>query len=576
MEKRWELQQIADTTAALGLAQELNVSPLLGRLLLRRGIDSFDAARSFFRPQLEELHDPFLMLDMDKAVERIEAAIAAGEKILIYGDYDVDGTTAVSVVFLFLKKYYPKLDFYIPDRYKEGYGISRQGIDWAFREGFSLIIALDCGIKAVEEVKYAAAKGIDFIICDHHLPSETVPAAVAVLDPKRPDCPYPYKELSGCGIGFKLIQAFSRKKNLAPEEAFRFLDMVAVSIASDIVPITGENRILAYFGLIQLNKHPSPGLKALIDTAGINKPVLTINDIVFGIGPRINAAGRMDDARHAVHLLTAYQPGLAIEKSRLINERNDQRRGYDSDITSQALAIIESSEQLLNKTTTVLFHPDWHKGVIGIVASRLIEKHYRPTVVLTRSGGMVTGSARSVNGFDLYNAISACGDLLEQYGGHKYAAGLTLKEENLEAFTRRFEEVVSAEINDNSRMQTVLIDEEINFPEITPKLIRIIKQFAPFGPGNRQPVFMSRAVVCARAPRLVGDKHLKLVVRQSGSQAYDGIAFGMGHIWEHIGSGTAFDICYAVEENTWNGRTSLQLNIKDIKLESNGINTAKS
>lgn len=575
MEKRWVLHESLDTSAAIRLAQDLNVSPVLGRLLLRRGIDSFESARSFFRPDLKHLHDPFLMQDMEKAVDRIEQAISSREKILIYGDYDVDGTTAVSLVYLFFKRYHGSLDYYIPDRYKEGYGISMQGIDWAAENGFSLIIALDCGIKSVEEVAYARSKGIDFIICDHHMPSAEIPPAVAVLDPKRPDCAYPFKELSGCGIGLKLVQAFLKKNNLPAEHAYEFLDLVTVSIASDIVPITGENRTLAYYGLLKLGSDPNPGLKALIKTAGINKNILNISDIVFGIGPRINAAGRMDDARHAVHLLTTFKPELVNAQSRLIDSKNDLRREYDNTITEEALAMIRESEQLQNRRTTVLFHPEWHKGVIGIVASRLIERYYRPTVVLTRSGDLVTGSARSVNGFDLYSAISACGDLLEQFGGHKYAAGLTLKAENLEAFAQRFEEVVSARITEESLTQAIRIDEEITLDEITPKLMRITRQFAPFGPGNTQPLFMSRAVQCARSPQLVGNNHLKFFVRQNGSAVYDSIAFGLGNFCERLRPGQPFHICYSVEENTWNGKTSIQLNIRDIKLDQNGINTAQ-
>src|SRR5690606_11444302 len=575
MEKRWVLHESLDTSAAIRLAQDLNVSPVLGRLLLRRGIDSFESARSFFRHDLKHLHDPFLMQDMEKAVDRIGQAISSREKILIYGDYDVDGTTAVSLVYLFFKRYHGSLDYYIPDRYKEGYGISMQGIDWAAENGFSLIIALDCGIKSVEEVAYARSKGIDFIICDHHMPSAEIPPAVAVLDPKRPDCAYPFKELSGCGIGLKLVQAFLKKNNLPAEHAYEFLDLVTVSIASDIVPITGENRTLAYYGLLKLGADPNPGLKALIKTAGINKNILNISDIVFGIGPRINAAGRMDDARHAVHLLTAFKPELVNAQSRLIDSKNDLRREYDNTITEEALAMIRESEQLRNRRTTVLFHPEWHKGVIGIVASRLIERYYRPPVVLTRSGDLITGSARSVNGFDLYSAISDCGDLLEQFGGHKYAAGLTLKAENLEAFAQRFEEVVSARITEESLTQAIRIDEEITLDEITPKFMRITRQFAPFGPGNTQPLFMSRAVQCARSPQLVGNNHLKFFVRQNGSAVYDSIAFGLGNFCERIRPGQPFHICYSVEENTWNGKTSIQLNIRDIKLDQNGINTAQ-
>lgn len=566
MEKRWVLNQPVDEAAADRLAQELKISPVLGRLLSKRGIGTFEGARSFFRPELSQLHDPFLMKDMEAAIERIEKAISARERILVYGDYDVDGTTAVSLVYLFFKRFYSDLDFYIPDRYKEGYGISMDGIDWAAENRFSLVIALDCGIKSAEHVAYARSRDIDFIICDHHMPPAEIPEAAAVLDPKRPDCGYPYKELSGCGIGFKLIQAFLKKNSLPPEYAYDFLDMVAVSIASDIVQVTGENRILAYFGLLKLGSDPSPGLKALLKTAGITKSVLSISDIVFGIGPRINAAGRIGDARHAVHLLTAFKPEVALEKSELINSNNDLRKEFDLTITEEALAMVENDGQLIPKKTTVLFNPGWHKGVIGIVASRLIEKYYRPTVILTCSNGMVTGSARSVSGFDLYRAISACSDLLEQFGGHKYAAGLTLKEENVEAFVNRFEEVVGEQITEESLSQAIRIDEEIGLKEITPKLMRITRQFAPFGPGNMQPVFMSRAVWCSYRPQLVGSNHLKFFVQQADSHVYDSIAFGLGDFGERILPGAPFNICYSVEENTWNGKTSIQLNIKDIKL----------
>lgn len=573
MEKRWVIYKDCDELLAGKLAKELNIDLILSRILVKRGIHTFEQARTFFRPSLDHLYDPFLMKDMDRAVERIGQAIARQEKILIYGDYDVDGTTAVSLLFLFLKRIYPaqdRVDFYIPDRYKEGYGISYEGIDRAAENGFSLVIALDCGIKAIREVSYAREKGLDFIICDHHLPGDELPAAIAVLDPKRPDCTYPYKELSGCGIGFKLIQAFSARNGIPGSAALEYLDLVAVSIASDIVPVTGENRTLAFLGLQKLNEAPLPGLQALAEIAGISGRKLSIGDLAFGIGPRINAAGRMEHAKPAVSLLVTGDKEEALEKAGLVNAQNELRRTHDINTTEEALGLIESIREFSGRKSTVLFNPDWHKGVIGIVASRMIEKYYRPTVIFTRSNGMITGSARSVDGFDLYEAINRCSDLLEQFGGHKYAAGLTIREENLEAFSERFEEAVASTITEASLVGEIGIDEVMMLGDITPKTLRIIKQFAPFGPGNAAPVFCSEAVWCPYPPRPVGNNHLKFLVKQgnpvSGGAAFDCIGFGLGQYGTRIKKNIPFNICYTLEENNWKGRTSIQLNIKDIKI----------
>ncbi|UKJ08360.1 single-stranded-DNA-specific exonuclease RecJ [Solitalea lacus] len=564
MDKRWITHSDYNNEVIDLLTQELNVSPIIAQLLERQGITSFEEAKCFFRPDINHLHDPFLMKDMESAIERIEAAIKSNEKILIYGDYDVDGTTSVSLVYSFFRKFYNHLDYYIPDRYKEGYGISFQGIDYANAHGFSLIIALDCGIKSIDKVDYALEKGIDFIICDHHLPGEQIPTAVAVLDPKRKDCEYPYKELSGCGIGFKLIQAFAEKNHMPFSYLENFLDLVAVSIASDIVPITGENRTLAFFGLKRLNENPCEGLRALIDLSA-QKEELTITDIVFQIGPRINAAGRIDDAKHAVHLLISGSSELATEKGQIVNLKNTERKEFDNNITVEALSMIENTPELQNKKSTVLFSPNWHKGVIGIVASRLIEKYYRPTIILTESNGKATGSARSVSGFDIHEAIGACSDLLEQFGGHKYAAGLTISLDNVDAFIQKFEEVVSSTIEERSLSQEIEIDEYIKLGDITPKLMRIIKQFAPFGPGNMKPIFATKNVWCKFEPQIVGNNHLKFTVQQSEGYSFDCIGFNLGQHYQRIRKGIPFDICYSIEENTWNGKTTIQLSIKDIK-----------
>lgn len=564
MQKRWVEREVENLAVIAELQQSLKVDEILANLLVKRGVSNFDEARCFFRPDLDHLHDPFLMKDMEAAVARIEKAIQSHEKILIYGDYDVDGTTSVALLYSFLKKYHSKIDFYIPDRYREGYGISSQGIDYASENGFSLIIALDCGIKSVDRIAYANEKNIDFIICDHHLPGDELPAAAAVLDPKRNDCNYPYKELSGCGIGFKLVQAYAQKNNIPFDEITCYLDIVAVSIASDIVPITGENRVLAWFGLRKLNTEPCKGLTALMNIAG-RKENLTITDVVFTIGPRINAAGRIDDAKHAVNLLIADNDAFAFEKGQIINLKNTERREHDSNITEQALAMIDSDPLLINRKTTVLYNQDWHKGVIGIVASRLTEKYYRPTIVLTHSNGYATGSARSVAGFDLYEALCECSELLEQFGGHKYAAGLTIKIENIPAFQQRFEEVVARTIPEELLIQAITIDAELEMNHIDAKFFRILQQFEPFGPQNMAPVFISRNVYTYGAASVVGDKHLKMSVHQGNSAFFNCIGFGLGEYLRVINTGTPFDICYTIEDNTWKEKHSIQLNIKGIR-----------
>lgn len=563
MEKRWVESEAKDQNTISALQESLNIDAVLADLLVKRGITNYEEARAFFRPSLEQLHDPFLMKDMDLAIARIEQAIQAGEKILIYGDYDVDGTTAVAITYSFLKKQHQAIDFYIPDRYLEGYGISNQGIDFAAEHGFSLIIALDCGIKSIDKIAYANEKGVDFIICDHHLPGEGLPAAIAILDPKRADCDYPYLELSGAGIGFKLIQAYAQKNNIPFEEVSAYLDLVAVSIAADIVPITGENRALAWLGLQKLNNNPCIGLKALMKLAG--KSEFSIMDVVFTIGPRINAAGRIDDAKHAVNLLIAEDEALAIEKGQIINTKNSERREHDSSITEKALAIIGQDPELISRKTTVVYSEDWHKGVIGIVASRLTEKYYRPTIVMTQSNGKAAGSARSVLGFDLYEALSECSDLLEQYGGHKYAAGLTMKIENIPALQQKFEEVVSRTITEEQLTQAIQIDAEILLHQIDPKFFRILKQFEPFGPQNMAPVFLTKNVYTYGSATLAGENHLKMSVHQNNQVYFSCIGFGLAEYLPMVNSGEAFDICYTIAENVWKEKRSIQLNIKGIR-----------
>ena len=565
MQKRWVLKPKNYSNKVNNIKAELGVNDIVANLLLTRGVETFEQARYFFRPSLDHLHDPFLMKDMDVAITRIEQAIGNKEKILIYGDYDVDGTTAVSVVYSFFRTFHSRIEFYIPDRYAEGYGISTQGIDYAAKNGFTLIIALDCGIKAIEKIEYAKSKDIDFIIGDHHLPGETIPQAIAVLDPKRSDCPYPYKELSGCGIGFKIIQAFILKNNMDMESAYQYLDLVAVSIASDIVPITGENRTLTHFGLKKLNSNPSVGFKALIDLSSNRTRTFSVNDIVFQIGPRINAAGRIEHAKDAVHLLISKSEEEAKNYSSAVDDQNNVRKDFDLTITQEALSLIESSSENQLRKSTVLYKADWHKGVIGIVASRLTEKYYRPTVILTQTNGHIAGSARSVIGFDLYEALSECSDLLEQFGGHKYAAGLTMRKENISLFQQRFEDVVQKTIKPEMLQQEVSIDLEIDLCHIDGKLYRILKQFEPFGPQNEAPVFMSKNVRIIGSANIVGNNHLKFTLVQGDSPSFDCIAFGMAEHFDHIQNRYPFEMCYTIEENNWRGKKNLQLNIKAIR-----------
>ncbi|MCF8380536.1 MAG: single-stranded-DNA-specific exonuclease RecJ [Bacteroidales bacterium] len=571
MEKNWVIKQQGDENHVKHLQEVLSVDRSLANILVQRGITNYDDAKAYFRPDLANLHDPFLMKDMDVAVRRIHSAIKNKESVLIYGDYDVDGTTAVSLVYKYFKDYFKTIDYYIPDRYNEGYGISKNGIDHASENGYSLIIALDCGIKAIEKVDYAITKGIDFIICDHHKPGDSLPKAVAVLDAKREDCSYPYKELSGCGVGFKLIQAFHSSNKKDFNDLIIYLDLVAISIASDIVPITGENRILSFFGLQQLNSSPSVGIKTILKIAGVEDKDISVEDIVFRIGPRINAAGRMESGKKSVDLLVSEDEDSAMLIAEKINDINIDRRSIDSSITQEALNLIDSDQSLHNKKSTVLFNPDWHKGVIGIVASRLMEHYYRPTIILTKSNGFATGSARSVNGFDLYSAIEECSDLLVNFGGHKYAAGLTLKLENVEAFKKKFEEVVEENIHADQLIPVVEIDTELQLNQIDEKFYRILKQFRPFGPENMAPVFLSENVGDNGEAKSVGSnkEHLKLSLIQEDNpyKVFPAIAFGHGKSLKKIRGGRAFDICYSIDQNNFRGTNTLQLNIKDIKTD---------
>ncbi|MCT4636756.1 MAG: single-stranded-DNA-specific exonuclease RecJ [Bacteroidales bacterium] len=570
MDKRWAIKDECSSNESDKLAESLGISTTLAKLLLQRGVKTFDQAKAFFRPTLQDLHDPFLMQDMEVAVERIEKAITTNENIMIYGDYDVDGTTSVAMMYTFLSNYTENTSYYIPDRYEEGYGISYKGIEHAASNNITLIIALDCGIKAVEKIDFALEKGIDFIICDHHLPGEEIPKAVAVLDPKREDCNYPFDQLSGCGVGFKLMQAYCYYKKIPFYNIVPFLDLVSVSIASDIVPIIDENRILAKYGLEQLNKNPRTGLKSIIKTAGLENKRIAIDDIVFKIGPRINAAGRMDTASDAVALLIAKEERQANFMSSRINTVNDERKDVDRQITKEAVDMIDNNEQLRNKASTVLYNPNWHKGVVGIVASRLVETHYKPTIILTNSNGYATGSARSVIGFDLYQAIESCSDLLENFGGHMYAAGLTLKEENIKEFTRRFEEYVQKNITKEQKIPEIEIDTPLNLDEIDGKFWRILKQFEPFGPGNMNPVFVTKNVVDYGEVRAVGatKEHLKLdLVQETGPlSGVPAIGFGLGKYFDDIKSGKAFDVCYTIHENDFRGIVNIQLRIKDIRI----------
>ena len=574
MINKWNIrpQTEEDLRTASMLAAELELSPAIGLLLVQRGVSTVETAKKFFRPNLNDLHDPFLMPDMYKAVERLNKALGDKERILVYGDYDVDGITAVSLVYKFLRPYSSTVDYYIPDRYDEGYGISYKGIDYAKANGFTLVIALDCGIKAIAKIEYARNQGIDFIICDHHMPDDELPNAVAVLDPKRIDSGYPYEHLSGCGVGFKLMQAFAQSNDIPFSRLEHLLELAAVSIASDIVPITGENRILAYYGLRQLNSNPSMGLKGIINVCGLAGKEITISDIVFKIGPRINASGRMMNGTEAVELLLAKNMEIAKEKSENINQYNEDRRELDKRITDEANAIINEIKNIEDQKGIVVYDPDWHKGVIGIVASRLSEKYYRPSVVLTRSSEVITGSARSIAGFDIYKVIEACRDLLENFGGHTYAAGLSLKEDKLEEFTRRFMQLVAEEIKPEQMTPQIEIDQVVDLKDVNQRFMNELKRLNPFGPNNEKPVFCSLRVQDFGTSKLVGrdQDHIKLeVVDRKGGGPLHGIAFGMYKHNSYIKDNHPFDICYTIEENTYGGNTTLQLMIRDIRPSEN-------
>jgi len=565
MNKRWNILA-GHNEKDKALFQSLKINNTLCKILVQRGIDDFEKSKAFFRPQLKDLHDPFLMKDMEKSVERISAAINKNEKILIFGDYDVDGTTSVACMYQFICKIHsPNLvDFYIPHRYREGYGISKAGIDFAATNGFNLIIALDCGIKSVDLVCYAKELGIDFIICDHHLPDIILPDAVAILNPKQPECNYPFKDLCGCGVGFKLITALAKRFGINESFYFNFLDLVATAIAADIVPMIGENRILAYHGMQQINNNPSNGIKSLIQLSGI-KGKLTITNVVFVIAPRVNAAGRMDDAKKAVQLFVEPDPTKALEFAEMLHSDNSDRKEADSSITEEALALLEKDPQSLNKKSTVVFKEHWHKGVVGIVASRLTEKYYRPTVVLTLNDGIVSGSARSVVGFNLYEAIYACKDYLLGYGGHFAAAGLSMLPENVEAFANKFEEVVAATITDDLLIPEIIIDSPISFSELTMPLYNIICQMEPFGPANLRPVFMATNLIDTGYSKILKDLHIRFVVKQNDLR-FTGIGFNMADKFHLLESKQPVDIIFTLDENVWNGETTLQLKVIDIKL----------
>lgn len=568
LDKKWIIKDKHDKELVDKLALELNIDKVLVNLLIQRGITNFEEARTFFRPNLSQLHDPFLMKDMDIAVERLQQAIDNEEKILIYGDYDVDGTTSAALLYSFLKNFNPNTDYYIPDRYSEGYGISYLGLDWAIENGINLIISVDCGIKAIDKIQYAKDRGIDFIICDHHLPDDTLPPAVAILDPKRPDCTYPFDDLSGCGVAFKFVQAYTKKKSIPFEFIIPLLDMVVVSIASDLVSITGENRVLAHFGLIRLNEEPRRGLLSIIKLSGLDKHRITIDDIVFKIGPRINAAGRMESGRTAVDLLISKTDADAKSIGETINVHNNDRKSIDREITLEALAMAQSTPNFKNNKSTIVFNPRWHKGVVGIVASRLVEAFYKPTIVLTQSNGFVTGSARSIPGFDLYEAIEHCAEHLENFGGHTYAAGLTLKLENLEVFCTEFEAYVKEKITKEILTPIVNIDSSLNFRQITPKFFRVLKQFQPFGPGNLSPIFVTKNVYDNGNGKTVGtdNDHMKLeLIQEDDPYRYiSAIGFNLSEYFEHINIGNPIDLCYSIAENYYRGIANIQLRIKDI------------
>ena len=575
-ERKWTVHDSGNPEKVGRLATELGVDRVLAELLVQRGVETFEQARRFFRPSLDDLHDPFLMKDMDKAVERLHEAITKGQKILVYGDYDVDGTTAVALVYSFVRRFTKRVEYYIPDRYDEGYGVSYKGLDWASDNGIDLLITLDCGIKAIEKVEYARSKGIDVIICDHHLPENELPGAVAVLDPKREDDHYPFDDLCGCGVGFcgcgvgfKFVQGYSQKYNIDFETLEPLLDLQVVSIASDLVSMVGENRVLAHFGLKRLNDNPRKGLLAMLSLAKLEPGHVTIDDIVFKIGPRINAAGRMESGRLAVELLTAMDDRSAFQIGEKINDNNNERKNIDREITQEALEMVANGTALETENVTIVYNPTWNKGVVGIVASRLVEAYYKPTVVLTKSNGFITGSARSVAGFDLYASIESCADLLENFGGHVYAAGLTMKEEHLEEFCRRMNRFVSGNITKQELTPVVDIDARLDFSQITPKFFRILKQFQPFGPGNSNPVFLTEDVYDAGNGRKVGagGVHLKLDLMQE-SQPYrqiPAIGFNMADFYDHIKAGNPIDVCYSIVENFYRGSSTLQLRLKDMR-----------
>ena len=588
MNYNWNIRRLTAQEEALQqqLERELNISSAAARMLVVRNIQSAEEARQFIRPSLDKLHDPFLMKDMDKAVERLHQAVTQGEKILIYGDYDVDGTTAVAVMYRFLEgiidngfnsetsnNQYPiggtasNIDYYIPDRYTEGYGVSTQGIDYAVAHGCGLIITLDCGIKAVEKVAYAKSKGIDVIVCDHHTPGDELPKAVAVLNMKRDDCPYPYKDLSGCGVGFKLAQAYTQQYSLPFDNLVPLLQLLAMSIASDIVPITGENRILAHYGIKQINQAPFAGISAVINVAGIEAKKLTINELVYKLGPRINACGRMKSGRAAVELLLTDDATFARQQAEEVNQHNEERRDCDTETTKEALAMLEEDTSFAQRRSTVVYAPHWHKGVVGIVASRLTETYYRPTIVLTAGeDGIISGSARSVGGFDIYTAIDSCLDLLTNFGGHKYAAGLSMHVDNLPAFCERFEHYVATHIREDQLQPTLLVEAELELADITPAFYNVIRYLEPFGPGNPRPLFATRNLINHRDTRAVGKEgeHLRLDVTDR-AYAITGIAFKRGDMAKHIQNGNPVDICYELDENTFNNRTTIQMMVQDIK-----------
>ncbi len=567
MTKIWKLKQVDEAIAAT-IEKDLRVHPALCTLLALRGIKDYDSAKSFFRPVMSDLTDPFLMKGMEQAVTRIEKAIAGNEKIMVYGDYDVDGTTAVAVVYSFLQKNNPGIDvtFYVPHRYREGYGISSEGIDYAAAQGVQLMITLDCGIKSADKIAYAAGKGIEVIVCDHHTPDEDhLPAAVAILNPKQADCPYPFKELSGCGIGYKLICALAQRASLDNETTERYLDLVATSIAADIVPMDGENRVLAYYGMIRANNNPCLALRTIKEIAGMSRS-FTISDLVFIVAPRINAAGRMDDARKAIELFIEEDPERSKELAQVLHADNFDRKEVDKSMTDEALGILQQDEAMALNKATVLFRPHWHKGVVGIVASRLIDHYYRPTIVLTESNGKVTGSARSVNGFNIYEAIHQCGDLLENYGGHYFAAGMTMDPENLAAFSQRFEQVVRDTILPGSLQPEIEIDTEVQLKDITPAFYNIVRQFEPFGPTNLRPVFLTRGLRDYKGySRIVKEMHIRFVISQGADHTLSGIGFGMADKFGIIASGEPFDIIYTIDENDWNGNKSIQMKVIDIR-----------